>query len=241
VVSRVAAARVADAAVSSKREPVDADESALPEDWRTRLRTRLLRVPDHTAEHCRFGSAPPGLPERVLARLRAQSPAELTAAAVLVPIIERPTPTLLLTVRASHLRHHAGQISFPGGALEDSDADIAAAALRETAEELGIDTRFIEPLGFLSDHIVITGFRVTPVVGLLQPSFTLQLQSREVAETFELPLSFALAATNYQARRRTLQELEFEVWDLPYGERNIWGATAGILAHLREVLGTEDA
>jgi 8-oxo-dGTP pyrophosphatase MutT (NUDIX family) len=237
----VAAARVAEATVRGQLEAAAAGESALPEDWRTRLRTRLLRAPDHSPEHCRFGSAPPGLPERVLARLRAQSSGELTAAAVLVPIIERPIPTLLLTVRASHLRHHAGQISFPGGVLEAGDADIAAAALRETAEELGIDTRLIEPLGFLCDHIVITGFRVTPLVGLLQPGFTLQLHSGEVAETFELPLAFALAATNYQARRRTLQELEFEVWDLPYGERNIWGATAGILAHLRQVLGAEDA
>lgn len=161
----------------------------------------------------------------------------LQAAAVLVPIVQRqPSPSLLLTVRASHLRRHAGQISFPGGRIEASDADVVAAALRETAEELGIASSFIEPLGFLPDRAVRTGFRITPVVALLQPQFTLKLDSTEVAEVFELPLAFAMAAVNYRARRRRLRDIEVEVWELPYGEHVIWGATARILAQLRDLL-----
>jgi 8-oxo-dGTP pyrophosphatase MutT (NUDIX family) len=189
---------------------------ALPPDWRAQLRGRLLSRPDHGA---------------------AGAEGQLQAAAVLVPIVERPSaPTLLLTVRATHLRHHAGQISFPGGRVEADDRDIVAAALRETEEELGIAASFIEPLGFLPDRAVRTGYRVTPVVALLQPGFALKLDSTEVAEAFELPFAFAMAATNYRARRRTLRDVELEVWELPYGEHVIWGATARILAQLRELL-----
>ncbi len=99
----------------------------------------------------------------------------------------------------------------------------------------------ITPIGFLSDHLMRTGFRVTPVVALVQPHFALELQSTEVAETFELPLAFALAARNYHARRRRVREIELEIWELPYGERLIWGATAGILIHLCEQFDGEAA
>jgi 8-oxo-dGTP pyrophosphatase MutT (NUDIX family) len=122
--------------------------------------------------------------------------------------------------------------------MEPTDSDPAAAALRETAEELGIAPAFIEPLGYLTDHVVRTGFRITPVVGLLQSGFSLTLDQTEVAEAFEVPLDFALATTNYRARRRTLREVEMEIWELPYGEHVIWGATAGMLAQLRSVLHT---
>lgn len=193
-----------------------AQAQELPPDWCARLRRRLLSRPDH--------------------RVPDTAPA-LQAAAVLVPIVQRqPSPSLLLTVRASHLRHHAGQISFPGGRIEAQDADVVAAALRETAEELGIPASFIEPLGFLPDRAVRTGFRVTPVVALLRPQFTLELDSTEVAEAFEVPLAFAMAAVNYRARRRKLRDIEVEVWELPYGEHVIWGATARILAQLRDLL-----
>ena len=210
----------------------------LPPDWRARLRQRLLAVPDHDPHHCRFsGGLIAALPEPVRSEFRIESPERLEAAAVLVPIVERPAaPTLLLTVRASHLRRHAGQISFPGGRMEAADGDPTVAALRETEEELGIAARYVHPIGFLSDHLVRTGYRITPVVALLQPGFALQPHSAEVADVFELPLSFALATSNYRARRRTLQQIELEVWELPYGEHIIWGATAGMLAHLRELL-----
>jgi 8-oxo-dGTP pyrophosphatase MutT (NUDIX family) len=207
----------------------------LPADWRARLRRRLLTVPDHRLEHCR----PAGLACEsavVRARLRAGWPAPLKVAAVLVPIIDRAdAPTLLMTVRASHLRRHAGQISFPGGRLEAQDADVAAAATRETEEEIGIAAAGIEPIGFLADHVVQTGYRITPVVALLQPGLTLEPDGTEVAEVFELPLAFALRAENYRVGRRTMREVEVDTWELAFGRYNIWGATAGILANLREV------
>jgi 8-oxo-dGTP pyrophosphatase MutT (NUDIX family) len=213
----------------------------LPADWRSRLRRSLLAAPDHRLEHCRpAGLARESPPLR--ARLRESWPASLQAAAVLVPIIDRPdAPTLLLTVRASHLRRHAGQISFPGGRLEAHDADIAAAALRETAEEIGVAASGIEPIGFLADHVVQTGYRITPMVALLEPGLTLRADGTEVAEVFELPLAMALSAQNYRIARRTIREVEVETWELAFGQYIIWGATAGILANLCEVFGEEAA
>ncbi len=169
-------------------------------------------------------------------------PEVITVAAVLVPIVLHPqSPSLLLTLRASHLRSHAGQISFPGGRLEPTDSDLAAAAVRETQEEIGVDPSHIELLGFLSDQIIRSGYRITPVVALLRPGFTVTADSTEVAEVFELPLEFALTAGNYRSRPGRARGLGFEIWELPYGERNIWGATAGILANLRELLAGDEA
>lgn len=203
---------------------------ALPLDWCARLRRGLLPQPDHRLEHSRIGTRPATPQEHV--------PAQLTAAAVLVPIVvDAESPRLLLTVRAGTLRSHAGQISFPGGQIEAGDRDLAAAALRETQEEIGVRAGTIEPLGFLCDQIVRSGYRITPLVALLQPGFVLRPDSGEVAEVFELPLAFALAAANYRSRPGGLRGLDLEIWELPFGERNIWGATAGILANLREVLG----
>lgn len=207
---------------------------ALPPDWQARLRTRLGAAPDHDLAQSRVGtqraSALSSLPEII------------SVAAVLVPIVLHPeSPSLLLTLRASHLRSHAGQISFPGGRLEPSDSNLAAAAVRETQEEIGIDSSRIELLGFLSDQIIRSGYRITPVVALLRPGFTVTADSTEVAEVFELPLEFALTAGNYRSRAGRARGLSFEIWELPYGERNIWGATAGILANLRELLAGEGA
>lgn len=201
----------------------------LPRDWQLRLRSRLRAEPDPRLESCRVGTR--------FAVERDGLPDTMAAAAVLVPIVlHAQTPTLLLTVRASHLRSHAGQISFPGGRIEPSDRDAGFAALRETQEEIGIEAARIEPIGFLSDQIIRSGFRITSLVGLLQPGFSLTHDSAEVAEVFELPLAFALSAGNYRTRPGRARGLEFEIWELPFGERNIWGATAGILANLRELL-----
>jgi 8-oxo-dGTP pyrophosphatase MutT (NUDIX family) len=211
-----------------------ADDNQLPPDWRERLRRSLLRRPDHRLEHCRAA----GLAQQsadVRARLRAAWPQSLHAAAVLVPIIERAeSPALLMTVRASHLRRHAGQISFPGGRLESGDADIAAAAMRETEEEIGIAAAAIEPIGYLPDHVVQTGYRITPVVALLAPGLALTPDGTEVAEVFELPLAIALAADSYRVSRRSIRGVDVDTWELTFGDYNIWGATAGMLAHLRE-------
>jgi len=215
--------------------PAPALAPELPADWRARLRRRLLSRPDHRLEHCRTAGLAQESPA-LRARLRAGWPAVLKAAAVLVPIIDRTdSPALLLTVRASHLRRHAGQISFPGGRLEVYDADVAAGAMRETEEEIGIAASAIEPIGFLPDHVVQSGYRITPVVALLQPGLTLTPNGTEVAEVFELPLAIALAADSYRVGRRTIRGVEVDSWELSFGPYNIWGATAGMLANLREL------
>lgn len=209
--------------------PPDASE------WLARLRSRLSPAPEAGLERTRLGTR--------YARQWSKIPEVATAAAVLVPIaLAADAPArLLLTVRATHLRSHAGQISFPGGRIEPRDPDAGSAALRETFEEVGIHPGFVEPLGFLDDQIIRTGYRITPLVGLLRPGFTVAADSTEVAEVFELPLAFALARENYRVRSGVLRGVEFDTWELPFGEHHIWGATAGILANLRELLCGEDA
>ncbi|HEY7377700.1 MAG TPA: CoA pyrophosphatase [Steroidobacteraceae bacterium] len=178
-----------------------------------------------------------GLPPELTASFHHLIPAQPTRAAVLVPIVDRAEGlTVLLTQRAADLKHHAGQISFPGGRLEPDDASALAAALRETEEEIGLSRRFVEVVGYLPDHLIISGYRVTPVIGFVLPGFTLQLDRTEVTEAFEVPLQFLLDPAHHQARRRQLGEGEIEVYDIPYGERNIWGATAGMLMTLYRLL-----
>ena len=207
----------------------------LPADWRARLRRGLLRTPEHRLEHCRAAGLA-GESPALRARLRASWPAALKIAAVLVPIVDRAdSPALLMTLRASHLRRHAGQISFPGGQLEPGDADVAAAAMRETGEEIGVAASAIEPIGFLPDHVVQTGYRITPVVALLQPGLTLTPDGTEVAEVFELPLAIALAADRYRVTRRSIRGVDVDSWELSFDQYTIWGATAGMLANLREI------
>lgn len=161
----------------------------------------------------------------------------LVPAAVLVPLVERPQGwTVLLTQRTAHLSHHAGQISFPGGRLEAGDEDALAAALRETEEEIGLAAKAVDLLGWLDDYITGTGFRVTPVVGLIQPPFTLKADPFEVAEIFEVPLDFILDPANHERRTMVVSGRERLHYVLPYRERFIWGATAGMLVNLYEAL-----
>ncbi len=162
-------------------------------------------------------------------------PAVLVPAAVLIPIVLRePSATVLFTQRAAALKHHAGQISFPGGRLEDSDANPIAAALREAQEEVGLDPAFVAVVGMLADHIIGSGFRVTPVVAFVRPGFTLTLDAREVQETFEVPLDYLFDPANFRQRlRQYVPELPpVQLNDIPFEERNIWGATAGMLMSL---------
>jgi 8-oxo-dGTP pyrophosphatase MutT (NUDIX family) len=177
----------------------------------------------------------------VVSRVRDLLPARRVPAAVLVPLVERRSGlTVLLTQRAETLKDHAGQISFPGGRIEPEDEDAWHAALREAHEEIGLLPAFVEFAGYLPDHLVISGFRVTPVVGFVNPDYQLRIAAAEVHDVFEVPLDFILNAANHRSRRRQLGAVTFEVHDIPYGERNIWGATAGMLMTLRRMLQARD-
>jgi 8-oxo-dGTP pyrophosphatase MutT (NUDIX family) len=178
-------------------------------------------------------------PPDVAARVRATLPTRRTPAAVLIPLVERETGmTVLLTERATTLKDHAGQISFPGGRIEPEDADAWHAALRESFEEIGLRSELIEFGGYLPDHIVISGFRVTPVVGFVKPQFELKIATAEVHDVFEVPLEYILDPANHKFRQRKIGELTIDIHDIPYGDRNIWGATAGMLMTLRRLLQT---
>lgn len=168
------------------------------------------------------------------APLRQRAP---VAAAVLVPIVVRQSGlTVLLTQRTAHLRDHAGQISFPGGRCEAGDESPIATALRESSEEVGIEADQVEVLGSLPDYFTGTGFRVTPVVGLVLPPLNLRLDDFEVAEVFESPLEFLLDGANYRRESLEIAGQMRTYWAVPWQEYFIWGATAGMLVSLRESL-----
>jgi len=161
----------------------------------------------------------------------------LRPAAVLVPLVERADGfSVLLTQRSPDLRHHAGQISFPGGRVEPDDASPQAAALREANEEIGLPHDCVELLGTLDIYETRTGFEIVPVVGLVTPPFDIRLDAREVAEAFEVPLAFVLDPVNHERHSRVFQGIRRHFHAMPYGERYIWGATAGMLINLYEVL-----
>lgn len=153
-------------------------------------------------------------------------------AAVLVPVIERDEPTVLLTQRAAHLPAHPGQISFAGGKIDAGDASPTASALREAEEEIGLDRSLVEPLGYLDLYMTTLGYRIVPVIARLRPDFALTLNTSEVDETFEVPLSFLMDLKNHERHAREWQGLTRHFYAITYGERYIWGVTAGILRNL---------
>jgi 8-oxo-dGTP pyrophosphatase MutT (NUDIX family) len=157
-------------------------------------------------------------------------------AAVLVPVIARRDVTLLFTQRTDHLTAHAGQIAFPGGKMDDGDDGPIATALREAHEEIGLDPALVEPLGLLDPYRTGTGYLITPVVALVEPGFTLSLNRDEVVDAFEVPLTFLMDTRNHQTHGRVIAGRERRFHAMPYGERFIWGATAGILKNMHERL-----
>jgi 8-oxo-dGTP pyrophosphatase MutT (NUDIX family) len=165
---------------------------------------------------------------------------ELRAAAVLVGLVDRPEGfTIMLTQRTAHLSRHAGQIAFPGGRADEGDPDEIATALRETEEEIGLGRDHIEPIGRLDRYVTRTGFTVTPIVALVTQGFTLTLDANEVDAAFEVPLSFILDPANRQRDSYEFQGIARHFYVFSYGERRIWGATAGMLVNLAEIFNGE--
>jgi 8-oxo-dGTP pyrophosphatase MutT (NUDIX family) len=157
-------------------------------------------------------------------------------AAVLLPIADRPGGlSVLLTLRASDLRAHSGQVAFPGGKIDPGETP-RDAALRETYEEIGLEERFVEPLGWLDPYFTGTGFRVAPLVALVRPSFRLKVNKLEVDEVFETPFAFLMDAANHRLEEREWQGRRRKYYAMPHEGRYIWGATAGILRNLYEKL-----
>lgn len=157
-------------------------------------------------------------------------------AAVLVGIVAHTVPTVILTERTRHLTSHAGQIAFPGGKIDPSDASALAAALREAHEEIGLSATSVEPLGTLPAYRTATGFRITPVVGLIHPPLDLVAEPSEVADVFEVPLAFLMAEANHRIDQRAWQGQTRRFYAMRFEQRYIWGATAGILKSLHRSL-----
>jgi 8-oxo-dGTP pyrophosphatase MutT (NUDIX family) len=176
-------------------------------------------------------SGDPGT-DRMLEIIAREQP--IRPAAVLIPVVDHPQPTVLLTQRAAHLADHAGQIAFPGGKIDVTDASPLDAALREAWEEIGLERAFIDPIGYLDLYGTGFGFRILPTVARVQPGFTLDINRSEVDDAFEVPLAFLMDPANHQLHSKEFRGMERSYYAMPYAERYIWGATAGILRILYE-------
>jgi 8-oxo-dGTP pyrophosphatase MutT (NUDIX family) len=174
----------------------------------------------------------------VMSQVRASISSRRVPAAVLIPLVERDTGlTVLLTQRSETLKDHAGQISFPGGRIEPGDRDERDAALREAEEEIGLSPTAVRLIGRLDTYVTRTGFRVEPLVGLLTPPLSLRPDPHEVAEIFEVSLDFLVDPANRRRDSHIFEGSERFFWAIPHEGRYIWGATAGMLINLAEVLG----
>jgi 8-oxo-dGTP pyrophosphatase MutT (NUDIX family) len=155
-------------------------------------------------------------------------------AAVLVPVVDHAEPTVLLTQRAQHLPDHPGQVSFPGGKIDEGDQSPLASALREAEEEIGLDRSFVEPIGYLDLYMTTLGYRIVPVIARVSPGFSLTLNESEVDATFEVPLGYLMDQNNVERHARDWQGMTRHYYAITFGERYIWGVTAGILRNLHD-------
>ena len=170
--------------------------------------------------------------DRMLEIIAREQP--IRPAAVLIPVVDHPQPTVLLTQRSAHLNDHAGQISFPGGKIDATDASPLDAALREAREEVGLDREFIDPIGYLGLYATSFGFRILPTVARVRPGFKLHINEAEVDDAFEVPLAFLMNPQNHQIHSKEFRGIVRSYYAMPFAERYIWGATAGILRVLYE-------
>lgn len=190
----------------------------------------------------RLHESPPKIPGRGDDDLNPEVPVipvgeEARPAAVLVPLVPRQDGLhMLLTERQPHLSRHAGQVAFPGGRIDETDLGPIAAALRETQEETGILPGFVEPLGFLDTYVTSTNYRVVPVVGIVQPGFTLTPHAGEVADVFEVPLAFLMNPAHHERHSRDWQGRLRYYYAMPWQGRYIWGATAGMIRNLYSLM-----
>jgi 8-oxo-dGTP pyrophosphatase MutT (NUDIX family) len=212
---------------------LSSDGRAIGREFFERARARLtLDVPPALTDHAVPATRgdldlDPSLWER--AGVEATRPA-----AVLVGVVDRPEPAVLLTLRNADLESHAGQIAFPGGKIEASEASPAAAALREAEEEIGLERGLVDPIGHLDLYLTFSGFRILPTVARVDPSHRLTLNRSEVDEAFEVPLAFLMDAQNHALHSRDWKGVIRRYYAMPFGERYIWGVTAGILRNLYE-------
>jgi 8-oxo-dGTP pyrophosphatase MutT (NUDIX family) len=170
--------------------------------------------------------------DRMLQILATERP--IRPAAVLIPVVDHPEPTVLLTLRSANLSDHAGQISFPGGKIETTDASPLDAALREAEEEVGLTGEFVEPLGYLDLYGTSFGFRILPTVAKVRPGFKLRISQAEVDDAFEVPLAFLMNPANHQLQSKEFRGVARSFYAMPFEQHYIWGATAGILRVLYE-------
>jgi 8-oxo-dGTP pyrophosphatase MutT (NUDIX family) len=170
--------------------------------------------------------------DRMLEIIAREQP--IRPAAVLIPVVEHAQPTVLLTQRAAHLNDHAGQIAFPGGKIDATDASPLEAALREAEEEIGLERQYVDPIGYLDLYATGFGFRILPTVARVKPGFKLRINESEVDDAFEVPLAFLMDPENHQLHSKEFRGMERSYYAMPFEERYIWGATAGILRVLYE-------
>ncbi len=186
---------------------------------------------------------PPGLTDSKVAPKRGDHDADpvmrkiadvrpIRPAAVLVPVIDHSEPTVLLTQHAQHLPDHAGQISFPGGKIDKADVSPLESALREAHEEIGLDRKLITPIGYLDLYMTTLGYRIVPVIARIAPGFSLTLNTSEVDATFEVPLAYLMDQSNVQRHSRDWQGVTRHYYAITFGDRYIWGVTAGILRNM---------
>ncbi len=213
--------------LNARSAPVDAEE------FFTRSRTRLdFDVPRGLIDPNVIPRTGDSGNDRMLEIVAQEQP--VRPAAVLIPVVDHPEPTVLLTQRTEHLSSHAGQIAFPGGKIDATDASPMDAALREAEEEVGLKREFIEPIGYLDVYGTAFGFRILPTVARVKPGFNLSINEYEVSDAFEVPLAFLMNPENHQIHTKEFRGMERSYYAMPFAERYIWGATAGILRVLYE-------